>query len=491
MEFSDYHSVYVIPTPKEVSFSRKEVRLDSSWGVVERGAGPELAGRYAEGLMIELGKHSRNFLIVREAALKHEEYQLDISGDGVTVTASSEQGFAHALTTIRQLRNGPILPAVKIQDYPRLGMRGFHLMFESLHQLGAPEATALISSAAKLKLNTLLLEFGPRFPFERHAVVRSPSALTAAELRQLLNHARSLGMTCIPLLQSLGHLGYLLRHDEYADIREENEHRDQMCPTNERSFQVFTELAEEILGFFPEARFMHIGADETRRLGVCPRCREVAGRTSRGSLYINHTNKVCSWLIERGVTPILWDDILCAHPHILRELHEGAWIMYWDYWTTQSPSPLVVARYNPEGGPGVVVYDERWRGEWKAELPEVTANTLEVFAEPVDLKARLGGKFAEVFGPYLGEEVPRYVRAFPYLEFLQDSGHRVIGAPAGLSNSSAWLNLPDYPRYAHNIKTFAERCAEAGAEGLVTTAWYNCPPEALYPSLLATAQSAW
>jgi len=491
MGFDTYQPSYLIPTPKEMSLSGQVVTLDSSWGIEDRTAHPGLAGRYAEMLNLRQSRHRTNLALVQDGGLEREEYQLEISGNAVTIRASSENGFLHALATIRQLRNGPVLPVGRIRDYPRLEMRGFHLMFESIHQIGAAEAVALISSAAKLKLNTILFEFGPRFPFERHAAIRSPSALTRSELRQIVAHARSLGITCIPLLQSLGHLNYLLRHDEYADIREEDEHRDQLCPTNERSFQIFTELAEEVLSFFPDTRFMHIGADETRRLGVCPRCRRQAEESGTGSLYITHTNKVCSWLSNRGITPILWDDVLCARPRILDELCDDAWIMYWDYWTTESPSPLVVARYNPEGRPGLVVYDERWQGEWKAELSDVTARTLAVFAQPVDLTKRLGGEFSQVFGPYLGDQQPEFVRAFPYLEYYQAHGHPVIGAPAGASNTSEWLCLPDFPRYGHNIKAFAERCAETSGKGIITTAWFNFPPEAFYFSLVATAQHTW
>ena len=321
--------------------------------------------------------------------------------------------------------------------------------------------------------------------------MRSPSALTSVELRRVLDHARSLGVEPIPLLQSLGHLGYLLKHDDYADIREEDEHRDQMCPTNERSFRVFTELAEEILSFLPDARFMHIGADETRRLGVCPRCREEAAKTGKGSLYVNHINRVCAWLSDRGITPILWDDILCAYPRILKALHESAWIMYWDYWTTQSPSPLLLARYNPDGGEGIAVYDRRWLDEWAGELSEVTAATLAAFARPVNLEERLGEEFHQVYGPHLGTQLPKFVPAFPYLEYYRAAGRSVIGAPTAAGNTTEWMCLPDFPRYAHNIKTFAERCAQAGVQGLVTTAWYNFPPEALYFGLLATAQFTW
>lgn len=476
----------IIPAPKEMVLLGGTVILDSNWGIDDQSREESIPGRLVRELGISAGKLKRNVVLCRQEDLKTEEYRLEIGKRSISITAKDGNGFRYALATLQQLRSGPVFPLVKIRDYPRLAVRGFHCMFTSIQQLGVTDATALINSAARLKLNTLLFEFGPRFPFERHAALRSPAALTSSELRQLLDLARSHGMECIPLQQSLGHLEYMLRNEAYAHLREEEEHKAQMCPTNPNSFRVFTELAEEILAYFPDSRYFHIGADETRQLGVCPRCRQ----SSKESLYVNHINKVCAWLVERNRQPILWDDILCAHPAILRELHPAAAIMYWDYWTTQSPSPLVVARYNPDNL-AHVVYDKRWLDEWKHELPEVTAHTLKYFAKPKDLRTRLDTEFLREFGPYLGSDLPKYVRAFPYLEYYRASGRPVFGAPAGASNTSEWLGLPDYPRYTHNIKTFADRCHEAGAEGIVTTAWYNFPHEALYPSLLATAHFAW
>ncbi len=497
MGFGSYRTQYVLPVPKEAHFSGKtawqleSVVVDGTWGTIDQSGLGDLDERYASALGVCREKRDRNLDLARDEGLAEEEYRLEIAADFIRVTAASRRGFLHGLSTLRQLRNGPVFPIGEIRDYPRLPIRGFHLMFEAVHQMGAEEAVALITSAARLKLNTILVEFGDRFPFEKHSVVRSPSALTREELRRIRDHALSLGVEPIPLLQSLGHLGYLLKHDEYAHIREEDEYRDQMCPSNEDSFRVFTELAEEVLSFFPGTRFMHIGADETRRLGICPRCREQAEKNGKESLYINHINRVCAWLSERGITPILWDDMLCTYPQTLETLHKSAWIMYWDYWTTQSPSPLLVARYSSAGREGGIVYDRRWLDEWKSELPEVTAKALAAFAQPVDLDERLGEEFLRVYGPHLGEQLPKFVRSFPYLEYYQSAGRSVIGAPAGASNTSEWLGLPDFPRYAHNIRTVAERCAEAGAQGVVTTAWYNFPPEAFYFGLLATAQYSW
>lgn len=80
------------------------------------------------------------------------------------------------------------------------------------------------------------------------------------------------------------------------------------------------------------------------------------------------------------------------------------------------------------------------RKDWKNELSEVTTNTMEIFARPVELGKRLGGNFSRVFGSYLGDELPKYVRAFPYLEHYLASGRPVIGAPAGAEGitTTAW-----------------------------------------------------
>ena len=481
----------LIPRPREASFSGESVGLDETWGTDDRSGIAGIAAQCIRLLGIAPEKRAGNVTLDRANSLRDEQYKVKMAQGGITVSAASDRGFHRALSTLKQLRRGPTLPVGDIADSPRLPIRGFHLNFASLQQIGSSEAVALIESAADLKLNTLLIEFADRFPFQKHARIAAPDALSPDELRAILEHARSLGFELIPLLQSLGHLDYVLRHDEYADLREEDEHRDQMCPLNEKSLRLFTELAEEILSFFPAPRFMHIGADETRRLGVCPRCREKAAADGKGALFLEHTNKVCSWLSDRGLTPILWDDMACGHPYILDGLHPNAWIMYWDYWTTDAHrSPLLVARYRVEGN-DAIVYDRRWDGEWRAELSDVQAAALSTFAQPADMAQFLGDDFLQVYGDCLGDDFPKFVRPFPYLEYFQSHNRRVIGAPTCAGNTSDWLSLPDFPRYGANIKAFADRCIEAGAEGLVTSAWYNWPPQVFDFGLVATAQFTW
>ena len=476
----------IIPTPKSSSFTGEAVQIGPGWGVVDESEATDVGRRAAELLRLPQEARSSNVVCSRDTALGNEEYRIDITRQDVTVAAATRRGFLHALSTLRQLRDGPCLPIGSIADRPRLAMRGIQLMFECFRQLDIDGVLALLDTAAKLKLNTVLLEFGDRFPFERHAAIRAPSAFSRAEVQCMVDHAQANGIEAIPLLQSLGHLNYVLRHDAYAGVREEDEKRQQMCPSNDQSFALYAELAEEMLALFPDCRNMHIGADETRQLGVCPRC----AASTKGELYAQHTNKVCEWLSARGITPIIWDDMLCAHPDAMEALHPSAAIMYWDYWTTAVPSPLLVARYD-RAGKRAIVCDQRWFGEWRAELDSTTAGVLDHFAGPVRLEDDLTASFMTVYGDCLGDSLPKFVRAFPYLEYYRDKGRRVIGAPTCSGNRSMWYTLPPFPRHNENIKSFADRCIEAGADGLVTTAWYNRLPELLYHGMIVTAESSW
>jgi hypothetical protein len=91
-----------------------------------------------------------------------------------------------------------------------------------------------------------------------------------------------------------------------------------------------------------------------------------------------------------------------------------------------------------------VVYDERWDSEWEGELPGTTRRTLDRFARPVRLDADLTEEYLGVYRGYLGEDFPKYVRAFPYLEYYQERGRVVYGAPNLLGQSQLLAHTPGH-----------------------------------------------
>ena len=416
-----------------------------------------------------------------------EGYELGIAADGVGLKASHEAGFEYGLDRLEQLCVAGRLPLGVIRDAPAMGMRGFHINFGGLRHMGCEQSLKVLEGMRRWNLNTVLIEYAERFPYGQHGRISSVDSLTREQVSALVGRARELGIQVIPLQQCLGHVEHVLSHDEYAHLREEEEKRDQWCPLNEGAFDLFRELVDDVIEAHPGLEMIHLGGDETRRLGECPRCADFAREKGKGGLYLEFVKRAIQHVLDRGLTPIVWDDMICHYPEILDELPRELVIMYWEYWTTQAESAVFVAR--PEGR-GVVV-DRRWKDEWAGELDEVERRMIDRFTAPIDFETDFSAEFLARFGPYLGEGFPKRVRAFPYLEYYRDHGFRVIGCGAGGSNYSLWNGLPDFPRYMDNIAAWSRRMAESGCRGVVTSAWYDFPIETLMPGIMCTGQTAW
>ena len=422
-----------------------------------------------------------------DAGLPAEGYELAVEAGGVNLAAAGEAGFLYGLDRIEQMRVAGRLRCGTIRDFPALEVRGFHVNFGGLKHLGLEESLGVLEAMRRWNLNAVLVEYGSRFPHRRQPLIPTRDALTWDEVGAFVKRARELGIEVIPLQQCLGHVEYVLGREGYAHLREEEEKRDQWCPLHEGSFDLFCELVDEMIEAHPGVKTVHLGGDETRRLGECPRCAAFVRERGKGALYLEFVSRAVGHVVDQGLTPIVWDDMICHYPEIVDDMPRELVIMYWEYWTTRHPSAVFVAR--PDGR-GVVV-DRRWKGEWAGELDEVERRMIEFFTAPIDFERDLSEGFRERFGPYLGEAFPRRVRAFPYLEFYRDRGFRVIGCGAGGSNFSLWHGMPDFPRYMDNIATWSQRAAEAGVLGVVTSAWYDFPVEALVPGIMCTGQTAW
>jgi hypothetical protein len=241
-----------------------------------------------------------------------------------------------------------------------------------------------------------------------------------------------------------------------------------------------------MLALHPNSKYINIGGDETRKLGKCPKCAAYVKEHGIGALYSQLMNKVIDYVCSKGVTPMIYDDMLCAHPDAVDLLDKRAIIVYWDYWATAPEVPHLIARY---GSSPVYTYDKRWEdGTWTDELEDVTRRVIEVFGEGGvdDVEKSLGEDFMRIYGKYLGNNFPKYFKAFPYLEFFMDKGFKVITMPTGMGNTDNYLGMPNQARYTANIRVCCERTAEAGAMGMISSMWYPYPIP-MYPIGISTA----
>ena len=102
--------VNLIPKPEQMTMTGGTFRVDSL------------------ALFGEESSLGINTLIDGDWAGSPEGYRLDVTPKGIDLRAGSPNGLFYGMETLRQLYAGGEVPCVSIQDNPRFGYRGLHLV---------------------------------------------------------------------------------------------------------------------------------------------------------------------------------------------------------------------------------------------------------------------------------------------------------------------------------------------------------------------------
>ncbi|MBN2451778.1 MAG: family 20 glycosylhydrolase [Lentisphaeria bacterium] len=248
-----------------------------------------------------------------------EAYALDVDATSVRITAEGGRGFLYGVQTLGQvaIEHGGTLfvPRARILDWPELRWRGWHLI--------GPETSAAVADArrvvdllAALKLNWIAIQIDSRLRYERDPrLSRGPDTPTKAELRSLVDHARSLGMEVIPMTQCWSHFSTFLSKDAFRHLAEvqqpaENASRKywNYCPRHPETHTMLFGMIAEQLECFPDATMFHVGLDEItfEPIGQCERCRNAGG----GELLAEEIGRLHDFLKSRGLRLAMWGDQL-------------------------------------------------------------------------------------------------------------------------------------------------------------------------------------
>jgi hypothetical protein len=180
----------------------------------------------------------------------------------------------------------------------------------------------------------LVIEYEDRYPFQSLPGVFRPG-FSKEEWQAVYAKCGELGLEIIPLVQTLGHLEWLLKHDDYKGWREDNL-ANEICPSDESAVAgILTFLDEVIDTHLPFTKLIHVGCDETWNLASCPTCRERANNAAEGKLrvYLDHMQTICKRVIERGARPLVWGDMFWreGRPELAAELPEETILVDWQY----------------------------------------------------------------------------------------------------------------------------------------------------------------
>ena len=197
-----------------------------------------------------------------------------------------------------------------------------------------PTLKALAKEIYALGFNTLIMEWEATYPYKQHSIISNRYAYSREELTEFINYSEGLGLDVIPLQQSLGHAEYILMHERYAYLRADKRNLSQIDPTRlDAAREFFTELYSDMLSTH-QSQYVHIGGDETRILD-CKRCQEKWGddgeELGKSKLYVEYMTMIAEIVIAQGKTPLLWADMILAHPDAIADMPKNVIYIDWNY----------------------------------------------------------------------------------------------------------------------------------------------------------------
>jgi len=313
---------------------------------------------------------------------------------------------------------------------------GFHVDM-NISQFRGDYLKQELKMLADLGYNTIIWEVENNIKWETCPECVSPDAFTKEEFKEILAWSRKLGLEPIPLLQTIGHCEYVLKNKKYEPLKELPDRIDQYCPRNPEVVPFLQKWIHEYLDVFGDVKFFHLGADEAYSLGKCPRCSAYAEEHSLSDLFISHMNAMTQPLIEKGIRPVIWGDMILHHPEALDKLSKKVVIFDWLY-----------DRYCGSGE--VQVWGQGNRGR-----DDLDAGTLERF-----------GVFLYPFGDEPGRDPDPFYTA----DYLEAHGFDVVICPS----SSSYGDSVFAPRAFYHMRNTYDsfhKGLSGKRKGAVLTSW--------------------
>ncbi len=220
-----------------------------------------------------------------------------------------------------------------MQDYPLLARRTAMIY---LDQYSRGVNDHLIPLLAQLKYNSVLVMSNyVQWDAAKKGGFAHPGGATKAEAARVADLARSYGLEPIPLIETLGHTGWMFYGGANRDLMQDPQSQNPFAydTLNPRTYTdvVLPILTEAVQTFRP--RYVHIGHDEVRNNDRFP-ARENGKAVGFEKLFVDDTMKLYTHLKSMNVGTMIWHDVAFAdafRDRIPAELPKDVVITYWNY----------------------------------------------------------------------------------------------------------------------------------------------------------------
>jgi hypothetical protein len=278
-----------------------------------------------------------------DTAMQSEGYVLVIEPHQASIVAASGAGIFYGVQTFKQLLPLPgaprVLPTGTVRDWPAMRYRGIQddLSRGPFPTLEFQKHQVRVFAAFKANIYSPYFEHTLLYPNQPLAAPPG-SALTPAEVKELVSYARQYHITILPEQEAFGHLHHVLKYELYQDVAE-TPHGHVLAPGQPGTLPLIKDWFTEIAAEFPSP-FIHIGADETWDLGA-GRTKEQVKTQGYGPVYVAFLKQIHDELEPLHRRLLFWGDIGGADPAAVAGLPKDMIAVPWNYWDTRGFDKMI------------------------------------------------------------------------------------------------------------------------------------------------------
>jgi hexosaminidase len=330
----------VIPQPQNISLSAGDFSFGAEWQLKLDSSVPPgdvAVQALREGLserfhgVLDTKRDSGGVLLLRIApgsvavgkaqdsnrtALAEQAYKIELHPGTIAITANAATGLFYGVETFIQLLRpdqGKLwLPEGSIEDWPDLQLR--HLFWDDNHHLEhMDELKRDLRQAAFYKMNGFVIKLNGHFQYKSAPAVVEPYALSPVQLQELTDYGLRYHIELIPYLDGPAHIAFILKHPEYAQLREYPESNYEICASNPESYKLLEGMYQDLLDANKGVKHFYLSTDEPYYLGLAKnaQCDEVNLANKLGSVgqvFVHFVDQAGGYLHQQGRTIMFWGE---------------------------------------------------------------------------------------------------------------------------------------------------------------------------------------
>jgi hexosaminidase len=328
----------VIPSPQKVTLQDGEIEFNESWGYdAGRLAKDHIAVRSLLRDLQEFRQLSlkpstaKSVNVIRLSVAKGavntpgaeeneaQGYRLKIAPGLIEITGNAEPGLFYGVQTLLQLvKSGPrdrrTLPAVMIEDWPKLKLRFLHWDTKH-HQDRLETLKRYLDWSARLKVNMIGFELEDKFEYPSNPGIGAPGAFTAAELQEVVNYGLERYIQVVPVIQSPAHMAFVLKHPQYAHLKADgNNYQSSLC--DEESYKLIFQMYDDVIKATKGVDYLYVSTDEVYYAGIESKCPTPYTPESRSLKWVEFVRRARDFAHERGRRILVWAEYPLLPEHV-------------------------------------------------------------------------------------------------------------------------------------------------------------------------------